>query len=251
MRQAWRIAVEVGQGWGCEVALRMREWSGDRPVHAPRPGTFVIADFSDPTNERIILLSAAGLVVVGVALLVGTILWWRRGRQEHPALAPLEVLGSRRWAKAPEGDRQRRLARVRVAGHQPGPDEPVRSEPVDLQALVRSVPQAFDDLREPGVSLDDDWFSWVAAEPKGDVAAVGELLPVDEPALVEAESASPNGTLAPDVEVDPDATSYSAERPSATPDAPAVGGKAPLATGNGSDDEALASHGDQPQSSVT
>ena len=85
-----------------------------------------------------------------MALLVGTILWWRRGRQEHPALAPLEVLGSRAWTKAPEGDRRRRLEKVRLAGSWAGEDEPVRSEPVDLQALVRSVPQAFDDLREPG-----------------------------------------------------------------------------------------------------
>ena len=49
------------------------------------------SDFSDPTNERIIYLSALGLAVVGLALLTGTILWWRRGRQEHPVLAPLEV----------------------------------------------------------------------------------------------------------------------------------------------------------------
>ena len=242
----------------------MREWSGDRPVQAPRPGTVVIADFSDPTNERIILLSAAGLLVVGVALLVGTILWWRRGRQEHPTLAPLEVMGSRAWAKAPEGDRHRRLERVRVEGRPPGPDEPVRSEPVDLQALVRSVPQAFDDLREPGALADDDWLSWVAALPAEDVAEVGEAPPVDEAAPVEPEpeSVSPNGTVAPVVADDPDATSYSAERPSTAPAAPVPvapapvapvpADKAPVATGNGADAGALApSHGDQSQSSVT
>ena len=235
----------------------MREWSGDRPVHEPRPGTVVIADFSDPTNERIILLSAAGLFVVGVALLVGTILWWRHGRREHPALAPLEVMGSRAWSKAPEGDRHRRLERVRVEGHPHGPDEPVRSEPVDLQALVRSVPQAFDDLREPGASADDDWLSWVVALPAEDVAEVGEAQPVvdDAPAEPEPEpepepeAASANGTVAPAVAADPDATSYSAERPPAAPAvpaAPAAADNVPAATGNGEGAGALASsHGDQ------
>jgi hypothetical protein len=112
-------------------------------------GVVIAGDFSDPTNERIIYLSAAGLAIVGVALLVGTILWWRRGRREHPALAPLEIMGGRAWTKAPEGDRRRRLDQVRVGGGGQEGEEPVRADPVDLQALVRSVPQAFDDLREP------------------------------------------------------------------------------------------------------
>ena len=117
----------------------------------PRALAGVVAgDFSDPTNERIIYLSALGLAVVGLALLAGTILWWRRGRQEHPALAPLEVMSRRSWFKAPEGDRRRRLDHVRLAGSESGEVEVARSEPVDLQAMVRSVPQAFDDLREPG-----------------------------------------------------------------------------------------------------
>ena len=116
-------------------------------------GGVVASDFSDPTNERLIYLSAAGLALVGLALLVGTIVWWRRARQEHPALAPLEVMSGRAWAKAPEGDRRRRLEQVRVAGSAAAADGSTLAEPVDLQALVRSVPQAFDDLREPGDAI--------------------------------------------------------------------------------------------------
>jgi hypothetical protein len=108
------------------------------------------SDFNDPTNERLIYLSAAGLALVGLALLVGTILWWKRGRQEHPVLAPLEVMSTRTWEKAPEGDRRRRLDKVRPAGARAGGEDEILREPLDLQALVRSVPQAFDDLREPG-----------------------------------------------------------------------------------------------------
>lgn len=160
----------------------------------PSVATVVGGDFNDPTNERLIYLSALGLVVVGTALLVGTIVWWRRGRQEHPALAPLEVMSTRAWSKAPEGDRRRRLDQVRLNGSGATVDEVVRSEPVDLEALVRSVPQAFDDLREPG--------EHAAAEPISEepAAAEGEADPTQFVARPEpdgdVEVAAPPETVA-------------------------------------------------------
>jgi hypothetical protein len=161
-------------------------------------------DFSDPTNERIIYLSAAGLAIVGVCLLVGTILWWRRGRQEHPALAPLEVMGTRPWEKAPEGDRRRRLDHVRPVGAGAAEVELARAAPVDLQALVRSVPQAFDDLREPGAVADGEAVSEAAVE-SGDVAVVeGEMA---------ADASDPVGLAEVVAPVDVDATSIEIERP--------------------------------------
>jgi hypothetical protein len=140
-------------------------------------------DFNDPTNERIIYLSALGLAVVGLALLAGTILWWRRGRQEHPVLAPLEVMSRRSWFKAPERDRRRQLDQVRLVGSEAGEDEPVRSEPLDLQALVRSTPQAFDDLREPGEE------PVVAEEGSTFVVDGGGDVVVDTPDAVDSEDA--------------------------------------------------------------
>lgn len=210
------------------------------------PALVIGSDFNDPTNERLILLSAAGLVVVGLALLVGTILWWRRGRQEHPSLAPLEVMGTRSWWKAPDGDRNRRLQKVRTAGHSLAMDEPIRSEVVDLQALVRSVPDAFDDLREPGEVPAE-----VAAEAPvafvvdgdGEVVAASEVQSSAEPVVPDAAEASSG---------DGDATSFSAERPMPAP-APAappangvkVAGPEPDVKDQGPG--ALASsHGDQP-----
>lgn len=155
----------------------------------------VAGDFNDPTNERLIYLSAAGLAIIGIGLLVGTIVWWRRGRQEHPALAPLEVLGSRAWASAPEGERRRRLEQVRLSGAGASVDEPVAAEPLDLEALVRSVPEDFDDLREP---------SAVIALPAAAVV-------VDEAVEPAAEEAQTIDEPAPDTEVD--ATSLSTIRP--------------------------------------
>lgn len=186
-------------------------------------GVVIGGNFNDPTNERLIFLSAAGLAVVGIALLVGTILWWRRGRQEHPSLAPLEVLGSRAWTKAPEGDRRRRLEKVRIGGPGAGPDEPVRSEPLDLEALVRSVPQAFDDLKEPVEAVEAESVAEVEeavvdGEPVEVVAeAEHEAPPAKNVATVEPVHPSPNGIVAPVVINDPDATSVSAERPSGEP----------------------------------
>ncbi len=204
----------------------------------------IVGDFSDPTNERIIYLSAAGLALVGVALLLGTIVWWRRGRQEHPALAPLEVMGRRAWAKAPAGERRRRLDHVRSAGAGATANELARADPLDLEALVRSTPQAFDDLREPGESvaevpghveepaavavaqpdLEDEADADVpveAAEP----ANAGDTLAWAPPPTGEPTAVAP---LPAPVAADPDATSVSTERPAQTVDALASGPQDPM-----------------------
>jgi len=206
------------------------------------PAVVLGSDFSDPTNERIILLSAAGLALVGVGLLIGTILWWRRGRQEHPALSPLEVMGSRAWAKAPEGERERRLEKVRLRGDGPAPDETERPEPVDLQALVRSLPQAFDDLREPGELAD-------ANPPPGDApvasdVAVEPFVVASNGEVVPPEVAPPE--IVPPAVADPDATSHLLERPllpAATPSAlpPPISGQTPVTPERVEGSEALAS----------
>lgn len=184
-------------------------------------------DFSDPTNERIIYLSALGLAIVGLALLVSTILWWRRGRQEHPALAPLEVMSRRSWFKAPEGDRRRRLDHVRLAGSEAGAVEVVRAEPVDLEALVRSMPQAFDDLREPGEEpvVAEVEHSAVAAE--GGLAESIVAEPVDAE-MIEPEVESNEPVSEPDVATESskdvpvvaeaDATAVAIEQPAAVTD---------------------------------
>ncbi len=153
-------------------------------------GVLAGGSFSDPTNERIIYLSAAGLALLGALLLFGTIRWWRRGRQEHPVLAPLEVMGQRAWAKAPETDRLRRLEQVRASAGGAVVEAPVRAEPVDLEAAVRNAPQAFDDLRDP--QADD------LAEVSAD-GVVGAAEAVEQPdAATEIEPAAESGPAAAD-----------------------------------------------------
>lgn len=116
----------------------------------------IIADgtFDDPENARIIYLAAGGLLLVGVALGVGTWIWWRNAKVEHPALGPLEVMGSRRWWKSDFNDRRRRLDAARplrdAAGDGVTDDAPGPAEPFDLDlVMTRDDPQNFDDLLDP------------------------------------------------------------------------------------------------------
>src|SRR3954447_6658549 len=244
---AWPIAM-VGRE---PAAVRRCPTCENGSVHAKSPGRALrgiySATFSDPTNERLIYLSAAGLILIGLALLIGTIIWWHRGRQEHPVLAPLEVMSTRSWANATEGDRRRRLDSVRVNGVEPQADQVVRPDPVDLQALVRSTPQAFDDLREPGEAAAVEPPAEAAAEDSEEPPHVYEVNAsgdaelvadderpeeVDEPAVVESvvEGDEPAVVESPDqademdepaveespaespAEVDVDATMFATER---------------------------------------
>ena len=181
----------------------------------------VAGDFNDPTNERLIYLSAAGLAIIGIGLLVGTILWWRRGRQEHPALAPLEVMGARAWVHAPEGERKRRLEHARRSGTGITADEPIAAEPLDLEALVRSMPQAFDDLREPSAVIALPAVAEAADEPGADEAkpVAEEAAAAEEPEAAKSEPAKSepakkvDGPAPKGEQVDPDATSIATIRP--------------------------------------
>ncbi len=107
------------------------------------------ATFDDPENARTILLAAAALVLLGVLIAAGTVWWWRSSEVEHPALGPLEVMGSRSWWKGDYAMRRRRLEDARPAGAEPvEPATTSTSEPVDLKAASIASPQVFDDLLE-------------------------------------------------------------------------------------------------------
>lgn len=113
-------------------------------------GFVLLADtFDDPENARIILLSAAGLVVMGLLIAAGTVWWWRSSEVEHPALGPLEVMSSRSWWKGDYASRRRRLEEVRPEGAELlDPPAAAPSDPVDLKASALAQPQEFDDLLE-------------------------------------------------------------------------------------------------------
>lgn len=105
------------------------------------------ADLSDANADRIIYLVAAGLVLLGIALAVVTVWWWRSTRPEHPSLGPLEVMGEKKFRRSSSAERRQIIANSRPPGAQPLIVEPPVPRPVDLAMLAGAAPQGFDDLR--------------------------------------------------------------------------------------------------------
>lgn len=112
-----------------------------------RTTTIAAGNFSDPQNARIVYLSAAGLLVLAVCLSLATFVWWRRAKVEHPALGPLEVMGSRRWWQSDHRGRVSQLDRARPLGDN-GEVVPAH-EPLDLDIAMSDEPHDFSDLVDP------------------------------------------------------------------------------------------------------
>ena len=136
---------------------------------------------TDPANERTIYIAAGGLLLLAIALGVGTLWWWRTSKVEHPALGPLEVMGTRSWWRGDWTARSRRLDAARPTAPGPvGADE----DEVDLQALATGSPLPFDDLTDappasPAVSmsLEELVASLDAESPAAGPAPVAESAP--------------------------------------------------------------------------
>lgn len=173
----------------CDTVRRDRGRGGGF-VNGATVGFVLLADtFDDPENARIILLSAVGLVVLGLLIAAGTVWWWRSSEVEHPALGPLEVMGSRSWWKGDYALRRRRLEAARPDGAEPvDPLTTSPSEPVDLEAAALASPREFDDLLEfPPVATTDpeaEASEPESAEPESG-AADGEQA---DPVAADAES---------------------------------------------------------------
>ncbi len=160
---------------------------------------FAEGSFQDPKNARIIFLAAGGLVILAVALAVGTFVWWRSAKVEHPALGPLEAMGSRKWWKGDFTTRNMRLEKARPEGALRDPADESRLNPVDLKASVNAAPPQFDDLVEPEVVEPD------VVEPDVDVVAVEPDVVADEVEVDadETDADETDGMVAVDRSIDP------------------------------------------------
>ena len=160
--------------------------------------------FDDPENARIILLAAGGLVLLAVLVGLGTLWWWRTVKVEHPALAPLEVMGTRSWWKGDYTSRRRRLEDARPAGAQPFDAVPASSDdPVDLEAAALASPPEFDDLLEVPLSgegalaevaaagAQPDAVAAVVVEAAAGEAVEGEVVGAEVPVPAPAVAAPP------------------------------------------------------------
>ena len=149
--------------------------------------------FDDPENARIILLAAGGLVLLAVLVGLGTLWWWRTVKVEHPALAPLEVMGTRSWWKGDYTSRRRRLEDARPAGAQPFDAVPASSDdPVDLEAAALASPPEFDDLLEVAAAgAQPDAVAAVVVEAAAGEAVEGEVVGAEVPVPAPAGAAPP------------------------------------------------------------
>ena len=161
-----------------------------------RGGLLAEGTFEDPENARIIYLAVAGLLVLAIVLGVGTWYWWRTSKVEHPALGPLEMMGSRPWRKGDFNSRAKFLeaARPTNAIHEPDPlNEP---DEFDLDALVNLEAAKFDDFADLVPVAPSD--APVAAAGAVDEAAVAESVVESS-----AEPAGPAVSVVSDTEPEP------------------------------------------------
>ena len=157
-------------------------------------GGLFAGELTDGEAALRVYLAAGGLLLLGALLLTLTVRWWRGTRPEPPSLAPLEVMGERRWAKAPDADKQRLLEQYRPATAD-GTTPIIPPEPVDLAALAKVPPRDFGDLADDGARLGDD----VRVVGPLDVGGVAPPAEADEVSRVESDgSADVDETVAID-----------------------------------------------------
>lgn len=104
---------------------------------------------------------AIGMIVLGVVLAVVTVRFWRSAGEDPEVLAPLEVMGDRRFARADDGTRLELLNAVRPEGaekpghmeapaildHEPEQQERPFRDPFDhSDDAVEVVPAVIDPL---------------------------------------------------------------------------------------------------------
>ena len=167
-------------------------------LHSLAP--FVVGLLADSVNDvsstRKVYLLAVGLAALGIALLIITVWFWRSTRPDPALLAPLEVMGERKFRSLDEFAQQDLLNSVRPEDAQPMRWGVVEGESldggvIDLEAAARAELKGFDDLRdadvveEPAVeeapAVEEQVVEAPIAEPVRESDA--EPAPIPEPVL--------------------------------------------------------------------
>ena len=186
------------RGHRCEV----RENVPMPSVHVTLTAAALGDELTENEASIRIFLTARGLAVLGLALTLFTIWWWRGTKPEPPALGPLEVMSDRRWQSSSDSERMRLINMHRPPGAA-GLDVRMAPIPIDLSVLARDLPSGFDDLR-------DDPARWPAVQPDLMQSSLSDLLvgvgdaAVDEAVAADDDSVD-DGEAADEAEPDADA----------------------------------------------
>jgi hypothetical protein len=95
----------------------------------------VLGTVGDPEGARTIMSIIALLVVLGVALMMLAVWLHRKTRPDPELLAPLEVMGERKWRRADPVWQRRRLDAIRPTG----------AAPLEPSIAPPDIDEAFDD----------------------------------------------------------------------------------------------------------
>ena len=188
------------------------------PVSAAALALFA-SSVGDPEGTRTITSIVVLLAVLGVALIMIAFWLFRLTRPDKELLAPLEVMGERKWRRADPVWQRRRLDEVRPADAQPL--QPSAAPPDFDEAFFEHAPAAkgFEDLHDDAHRNGDGSHPAEVVTPaEAEVEADGdEPADVDvdgEPAPTDAEPAKSNGTPQPPGPIKPmSPTPIGIERP--------------------------------------
>jgi len=142
----------------------------------------------DPEGTRTITAIVVLLAVLGVALVMLAFWLFRLTRPDKELLAPLEVMGERKWRRADPVWQRRRLDEVRPADAQPL--QPSAAPPDFDEAFFEHAPvsRGFDDLHDDahpnGDSAPQENDEVEPAEADADVDVDAEVAPVAATAKV-------------------------------------------------------------------
>jgi hypothetical protein len=153
---------------------------------------------SDADSTRTVYLVVAALVLLAAGLAAFTWWFWRSTRREHESLAPLEVMGAKKFAAGDPASRQTLLDGSRPVGAQPlaaGGVEPLILDDVEIPGLVPAVASATavvgaDGEAEP-VGEDATTLIAIPAEEAAGEAADDEVLSPDAAEVAAAASVPP------------------------------------------------------------
>jgi hypothetical protein len=170
--------------------------------------SLVAAAVGDPDGTRTVTSVVALLVVLGIGLVMLAVWLFKLTRPDDELLAPLEVMGERKWRRADPVWQRRRLDEVRPPDAQPL--QPSVAPP-DLDEAFDQGPSAsgFDDLHDhvPEPAVVDGAVTEADTEPET----------VDDAGTVSEPVAADNGDVAEGTPGEPAATEVEADRPSQTP----------------------------------
>jgi hypothetical protein len=129
-------------------------------ISTPFPGSRapfvgVLASVGDPEGTRTLTALIVLLVALGAALVMVAVWLWRSTRPDAELLAPLEVMGERRWRRGDPVWQRRRLDELRPEGAAPL-DPSVAPPEIDVSFDAGPAATGFDDLhdRDPDVEPD-------------------------------------------------------------------------------------------------